>query len=54
MPVSSTAPAVAADLMTAAELDHECCVARPETGLVADRLAVDRWAEAGSLQIGWQ
>jgi hypothetical protein len=46
-----------------------CCVARPETGLVADQLAVDRLgrgglvadqlaesrtAEVGSLQIGWQ
>jgi hypothetical protein len=30
------------------------CVARPETGLVADWLAVDRLAEAASLQIGWQ
>ena len=31
-----------------------CCVARPETGLVADWLAVDRWAETVSSQIGWQ
>jgi len=49
--------------------DAMCCVARPETGLVADRLAVDRpgrgrlvadqlavnrTAEVGSLQRRWQ
>src|SRR5215510_470456 len=52
-----------------ARWEHTCCVARPETGLVADRLAVDRLgrgrlvadrlavsrtAEVGSLQRRWQ